>query len=436
MMISPQHHIHISNEQYEAGRSRNCTEDNDAPPATTIGRADDSILHTVCEGIMHNVSPVRHMDSVNAANDALGNRAFLQLVDKLRAQRNHPDEHHISTGGIQVPGRPLTYTDTREQAFNRHNFNGMPESTEPEAQAPLQLVTKRMQNLVPQAFRFTRLTAGPAHVKSAFQYKNPEINTLISNYRQGGIPQTGFSRPVSALNRLAIAHLSGEDLNLLARAYRKSYWLDPKNISRQRPSLQHLGQLLDESSARIAGGRFLRYTAADIKGLSQGDKVIVPTFNPAELIQSPRMFGLPFDFCSHGTQFSMRTDSTNMVIIELIMPDKHKLALSYGTMDDAEHAYAPHLIHPWVYTVDKVSVVGSGFPEARNAIKFVEQEHAFIRFIKLRALQYLDLLKMIKTDSPARNLYTGRNISSQYLVGVYQHLYRYRKSEDMPPIGE
>ena len=433
MIRSPQHHIHAKNVQSEAVRSGTEMQDGNARPATGIGRADDSILHAVSEGIMHDVSPVRYMDSINAANSALGNRTFLQLVDKLQAQRRHPDEHHITAGGMQVPGRPLAYPDIRQQAISRHNINGTRDNTGHEARAPVQLVTKHLRNLLPQAFKFTRLTASPYHVKSPYQYKNTEINTLMSNYRQGGIPQTGFSRPVSMLNRLAIAHLTGEDQNLLARAYRKSYWLDPEIIRLQRPSLQHLGQLMGESSARIPGGRFLRYTATDIKGLSQGDKAILPTFNAAELIQSPRMFGLPFDFCSHGTNFGAVTDSKNMVILELIIPDKHKLALPYGTSDDVEHAYAPHLIHPWVYIVDKVSVVGSGFPEARNSIKFVEQEHASIRYIKLRALRNPDLLKMIKTDSPVRDLYTGRNISLQDLAGVYQHLYRYRTSDDMPP---
>ena len=224
-------------------------------------------------------------------------------------------------------------------------------------------------------------------------------------------------------------------MGLLAAAYRKSHWFAHTTLSDERPSLQHLGQLLEGSPAGRAGGRFLRYTGVDTKGLSEGDKVIVPTFNAAELIQSPKMYGLPFDFCSHGTHFGIESDYTNMAFIELINPDKPEIALPYGVEDDAGNAYAPHLIHPWVYLVDKVSIVGSGFPEARNSTSFVETAHNHMRFIRLRAVAQSKLHVMIKTNEAARSLYTGRRLPLQELFGVYRHLYHYRTTENMPPKG-
>ena len=299
---------------------------------------------------------------------------------------------------------------------------------------PLQMVTARMRQLIPDIFKLNQLIPGIYPGRSPYRYKYDDTATLMKNYRMGGKLDTGFSRPLSILNRLAVAHITGDDLSLLHRAYCANWWPGYFSPVPQRAALQHLGQLLDETSARTAGGRYLRLTSAVIDALSQGDKVIIPTFNAAELIQTPMMFGLPFNFYTQHTHFGMQTDAGEKVLTELIVPDNHRLGLPYGTLGDAKCLYAPHLICPWMYTVEKISVVGAGFREAKQALEFVKADHSSIKFIKLRALERTGLNEMITTAATVRNLFTGRNLPLSDLVNVYTHLYRHRTSEKMPPI--
>ena len=488
-------------------------------------------LQTVLAGIRENASPYRFMDSIDAANSALGNRAFLQFVGNLHTLRKHGEARCIAAAGLQGPGRPLTHLDALQQAFGHHDVSAMREHAGPvtgaaldrleadgytsngrmafadtpdlhtqaheaahgiqqaalgnsmaleggigkagdryerhaeevadavvagrDAQplldrlapqptavaagpvngsAPVQMVTGNLRKLLPEMFRFKRLTPATYAVSGNYPYKHADTDTLMNNYRQGGSSEAGFSRPLSVVNRLAIAHVTGEDLAVLRTAYDSSWWPDYMDFRPQRPSLQHLGQLLDEGPARLAAGRFLRYMSADTGGLSEGDRVIIPTFNPAELIQSPKMFGTAFNFLTRRLHFGTPADVTEKVIVELVIPDNHKLALPYGDFSDTMLAYTPCLINPWLYMVDKLSVVGTGFPDARNATSYDEREHAPVKFLRLRAVEGSGLQKMIKNMPSARNLYTGRNISLKDLLDVYGHLFRHRTSDELPPI--
>ena len=300
--------------------------------------------------------------------------------------------------------------------------------------SPVQMVTRGLRKLIPEIFRFKRLQPSSYHLSLDFPYKHDDTGTLMKNYRMGGSTQAGYSRPLSVVNRLAIAHLTGDDLAMLSTAYNVSWWPSATDFKLQRPSLQHLGQLLDEAPARITGGRFLRSTSANTDALSEGDCVVIPTFHPAELIQSPKMFGIAFSFLLRGVHFGISTDETEKIIMELVVPDKLKLALPYGESTDPMIAYAPHLISPWLYIVDKISVIGTGFPDAANATQYVEPEHAVVRFIKLRAVAGTEFQKLTKNFPSVRNLYTGRNIHLRNLLDVYSHLYRHRTCDELPPI--
>ena len=96
-----------------------------------------SPLQTVADGILSGASPLQFMDSINAGNQQLGNRAFLQFVGKLHAKRQHIDTHGIAAKGLQGPGQPLTHLDTLQQAFGHHDISGMREHTGPETEAAL-----------------------------------------------------------------------------------------------------------------------------------------------------------------------------------------------------------------------------------------------------------------------------------------------------------
>ena len=300
--------------------------------------------------------------------------------------------------------------------------------------APVQMVTRGLRKLIPEMFRFKRLTPATYAVSCDYPYQHEDTGILMKNYRQAGSTEAGFSRPFSVVNRLAIAHLTGDDTAMLKSAYDSSWWPAYNGFTPQRPSLQYLGLLLDEAPARLSGGRFLRYTSATTGALSEGDHVVIPTFHPAELIRSPKMFGLAFDFLTRRLHFGVSTDVAEKVILELVIPDNHKLALPYGGFIDARIAYAPCLINPWVYTVDKISVIGAGFPDAPNATTYDEREHALVKFIRLKAMEGADLPKTISSTPSAPNLYTGRNIPLKDLLDVYAHLFHHRAADELPPI--
>ena len=117
--------------------------------------------------------------------------------------------------------------------------------------APVQMVTRGLRKLVPDMFRFKRLTPAAYAVSCDYPYKYDDTGILMNNYRQGGSTESGFSRPLSVVNRLAIAHLTGEDTAMLRTAYDSSWWPARKDFMPQRPSLQHLGLLLDEAPASL-----------------------------------------------------------------------------------------------------------------------------------------------------------------------------------------
>ena len=60
-------------------------------------------LLTVAAGILDGVTPLQFMDSIDVANNQLGNRAFLRWVESLQA-----DEPGAAIRAVGVPGRPPT----------------------------------------------------------------------------------------------------------------------------------------------------------------------------------------------------------------------------------------------------------------------------------------------------------------------------------------
>ena len=103
------------------------------------GRITDTpaALADVARGIMGNHSPSQFMDSVNAAQSGMGNRAFMQVVDRLQGGGGAPDIHGIAAQGVQGPGRSMTHLDTIQKAFGHHNVSAMREYTGKQARTSL-----------------------------------------------------------------------------------------------------------------------------------------------------------------------------------------------------------------------------------------------------------------------------------------------------------
>ena len=415
------------------------------PHAAATGSGYGCNLQAALAGLLDNGAPGRYMDAINTASSALGNRAFLRFVGELHATRKQqasPGHGMALQGGTgKAGGRYERHADAavagRDARPVPHRLAPQPalSAAGPVKQcAPLQMMTRGLRKLIPDMFRFKRLAPATYAVSCDYPYKHDDTGILMNNYRQGGSTESGFSRPLSVVNRLAIAHLTGDDPAMLKSAYDSSWWPACNDFRPQRPSLQHLGLLLDEAPARSSGGRFLRYTSATTGALSEGDHVVIPTFHPAELIRAPKMFGLAFDFLTRRLHFGVPTDAAEKVILELVISDNLKLALPYGDFTDAKIAYTPCLINPWLYTVDKISVIGTGFPDAPNATAYDEREHARVKFIRLKAVEGADLRNTTRNTPSARNLYTGRKILVKDLLDVYKHLFHHRAAEELPPI--
>ena len=104
--------------------------------AGMTGRNPASLEH-VTRGIMTNHHPAGFMDSINAAQGAIGNRNFMQFVDGVQQRSRPPDAHSIAAQGMQGPGRSLTHLDAIQQAFGHHKVSAMREYTGQEARASL-----------------------------------------------------------------------------------------------------------------------------------------------------------------------------------------------------------------------------------------------------------------------------------------------------------
>ena len=107
--------------------------------ADTAG-ADDTAaaLYRVTAGIRTGISPLQFMDSIDAGGRQLGNRDFLHWVGQLHGGGQGREAHEIAAHGLQGPGRPLTYLDTLQRAFGRHDIRGMREHTGPAAELALE----------------------------------------------------------------------------------------------------------------------------------------------------------------------------------------------------------------------------------------------------------------------------------------------------------
>ena len=94
-------------------------------------------LPTVVGGLLSGAQPVQFMDSINSGNELLGNRGFLNLVDKLQGGRRQADTRVIAQRGLAGPGRPLTHLAQLQQAFGHHDIRAMREHTGPGAGSAL-----------------------------------------------------------------------------------------------------------------------------------------------------------------------------------------------------------------------------------------------------------------------------------------------------------
>ena len=107
--------------------------------ADSSAHADEypDALQTVANGVQSGASPLQFMGSINAGNQQLGNRTFMQFVGGLHARRQEMDTHGIVAKGLQGSGQLLTHLGTLQQAFGHHDISGMREYTGSETKAAL-----------------------------------------------------------------------------------------------------------------------------------------------------------------------------------------------------------------------------------------------------------------------------------------------------------
>ena len=98
---------------------------------------NSSPLQTVADGILSGTSPLQFMDSINAGNSQLGNRAFIQFIGELHTRRRQIDMHGIAAKGLQGPGQTLTHLDVLQRTFGHHDISGMREHTGTETKTAL-----------------------------------------------------------------------------------------------------------------------------------------------------------------------------------------------------------------------------------------------------------------------------------------------------------
>lgn len=118
-------------------------------PDTTEGSNDNNIagdtstiLQDILQGIISSQSPIQLMDAINAGNSAIGNRSFLQFIDKLlwENRQRQTEKKSIAAKGLRGPGRPMTHLDTIQQAFGHHDISGMREYTGRESRKALDVL--------------------------------------------------------------------------------------------------------------------------------------------------------------------------------------------------------------------------------------------------------------------------------------------------------
>ena len=106
----------------------------------TCGEDPADSLHTVTAGIINGASPLQFMDRINAGSRQLGNRAFLQFVEKLQKGRPAGDSRETTARGLQGPGQPLTHLAALQRAFGHHDIRGMREHTDSAAASALDML--------------------------------------------------------------------------------------------------------------------------------------------------------------------------------------------------------------------------------------------------------------------------------------------------------
>ena len=106
----------------------------------TCGEDPADSLRTVTAGIINGASPLQFMDRINAGSRQLGNRAFLQFVEKLQKGRPAGDFRETTARGLQGPGQPLTHLAALQRAFGHHDIRGMREYTDSAAASALDML--------------------------------------------------------------------------------------------------------------------------------------------------------------------------------------------------------------------------------------------------------------------------------------------------------
>ena len=107
------------------------------PDDSSTNSTGPASLQQVSRGILSGETPLQFMDAINATNNAMGNHAFMQLVEGMYQQYQNIDTHAIAKAGVSGPGQPLTHLHTLEQAFGHYDISRMREYRGPDTQAAL-----------------------------------------------------------------------------------------------------------------------------------------------------------------------------------------------------------------------------------------------------------------------------------------------------------
>ena len=105
--------------------------------------ANPAAMRRIIQIVSNGYHPFQFMEAINAANGAIGNRAFLQFVGNLIRQRQHADNHRIAAKCLQGPGTPLTHLNLIQRAFGHHDITAMREHTGYEAKTALETLGAR-----------------------------------------------------------------------------------------------------------------------------------------------------------------------------------------------------------------------------------------------------------------------------------------------------
>ena len=133
------------NEQAEQGRRNTTPAVHDAVDlawrAASVCADNHAVsLQAVTAGIINGASPLQFMDRINVGSRYFGNRAVMQCIGRMQAERRAPDTREIAARGLQGPGQPLTHLADLQRAFGHHDIRGMREHTDSAASSALDVL--------------------------------------------------------------------------------------------------------------------------------------------------------------------------------------------------------------------------------------------------------------------------------------------------------